>query len=101
MVKEKGIDRDQLLEIIKEIFGGMIKKKYGEEAKFELVVNMDKGDIEIYLERTIVEDVQNPSTEISIKETTALAKILANQFGFRGFLRFSILFYFTTLLTFA
>ena len=68
MVKEKGIDRDQLLEIIKEIFGAMIKKKYGEDAKFELVVNMDKGDIEIYLERTIVEEVQDPSKEISLKE---------------------------------
>jgi N utilization substance protein A len=68
MVKEKGIDRDQLLEIIKEIFGGMIKKKYGENAKFELVVNMDKGDIEIFLERTIVKEVQDPSAEISLKE---------------------------------
>jgi len=70
MVKEKGIDRDQLLEIIKEIFGSMIKKKFGENAKFELVVNMDKGDIEIYLERTIVEEVQDPSTEISVKEAS-------------------------------
>jgi transcription termination/antitermination protein NusA len=68
MVKEKGIDRDQLIGIIEDIFGSLVKKKYGHDANFDVVVNMDKGDIEIFLERTIVEKVENPTTEITLEE---------------------------------
>lgn len=68
MVREKGIDKDVLGGIIEEIFGLLVRKKYGEEAKFDVVVNMDKGDIEIFLEREIVEKVENPNLQISIEE---------------------------------
>ena len=56
MVREKGIDKDVLGGILEEIFGLLVKKKYGEEAKFDVVVNMDRGDIEIFLEREIVKN---------------------------------------------
>ncbi len=46
----------------------MIRKKYGMDAKFDLVMNMDKGEIEIYLEKTVVETVTNPAIEISPQE---------------------------------
>lgn len=68
MVREKSLDKDVLAGIIEEIFGIMVKKKYGLEAKYDVVVNMDKGDIEIFLERTIVDTVNDPGTEISIDE---------------------------------
>lgn len=68
MVREKGIDKDVLGGIIEEIFGLLVRKKYGEEAKFDVVVNMEKGDIEIFLEREIVEKVENPNLQISIEE---------------------------------
>lgn len=68
MVREKSIDKDILASIIEEIFGIMVKKKYGADARYSVVVNMDRGDIEIFLERTIVDVVENPSTEISIDE---------------------------------
>ena len=68
MVREKGIDKDVLGGIIEEIFGLLVRKKYSEEAKFDVVVNMDKGDIEIFLEREIVEQVENPNLQISIAE---------------------------------
>ncbi len=68
MVREKSLDKDVLAGIIEEIFGIMVKKKYGLEAKYDVVVNMDKGDIEIFLERTIVDTVNDPGTEISINE---------------------------------
>ncbi len=68
MVREKSLDKDVLAGIIEEIFGLMVKKKYGPDAKSDVVVNMDKGDIEIFLERTIVEEVQDPGTQISIDE---------------------------------
>ena len=48
MVKDKGMDKDVLRGILEEVFGVLIKKKYGEEAQFEVVVNMDRGDIEIF-----------------------------------------------------
>ena len=68
MVKEKGIDKDVLAGILEEIFGLLIKKKYGEEAKYEVVVNMDRGDIEMFVEREIVDEVTDPNTQISIDE---------------------------------
>jgi transcription termination/antitermination protein NusA len=68
MVREKGIDKDVLGGIIEEIFGLLVRKKYGEEAKFDVVVNMDKGDIEIFIEREIVETVEDPNLQISLEE---------------------------------
>ncbi len=68
MVKGKNVDRDVLENIIEEIFGVMVKKKYGLEANFDVIANMDKGDIEIFLERTIVDEVEDPEHEISIDE---------------------------------
>jgi N utilization substance protein A len=46
----------------------LVKKKFGEEAKFDVVVNMDRGDIEIFLEREIVDVVEDPNKQISIEE---------------------------------
>ena len=68
MVRAKGLDKDVLGGIIEEIFGLMVKKKYGLESNCDVVVNMDKGDIEIFLERTIVDEVEDPGLEISIDE---------------------------------
>ena len=64
MVREKGIDKDILAGIVEDVFSMMVRKKYGQEAKFDVVVNMDKGDIEIFLEREVVEVVENPTTQI-------------------------------------
>ena len=68
MVRDKSVDKDVLAGIIEEIFGLLVKKKYGQEARYDVVVNMDKGDIEIFLERTIVDEVEDASAEISIDE---------------------------------
>ena len=68
MVREKSLDKDVLAGIIEEIFGLLVKKKYGPDVNYDVVVNMDKGDIEIFLERTIVEKVEDPNMEISIDE---------------------------------
>lgn len=68
MVREKGIDKDILVGIVEDIFGMMVRKKYGPTVKFDVVVNMDKGDIEIYLEREVVETATDPVTQIDLKE---------------------------------
>jgi N utilization substance protein A len=67
MVKDKKMDRDVLESILKDVFGMMIKKKYGANAKFDVIVNMDKGDIEMYLSKSVVESVADPETEVDVE----------------------------------
>jgi N utilization substance protein A len=68
MVKDKKMDRDVLESIIKDVFGMMIKKKYGVNTNFDVIVNMDKGDIEMYLMKSVVDEVNDPETEITPEE---------------------------------
>lgn len=67
MAKEKNIDRDILSSVIKDSFKKMMEKKYGLESNFEIVVNMEKGDIEIFLYKVVVEEVKDPNVEIDIE----------------------------------
>jgi N utilization substance protein A len=73
MVREKGIDKDILTGIVEDVFSMMVRKKYGQDAKFDVVVNMDKGDIEIFLEREVVETVENPTTQIDVPTARELS----------------------------
>jgi N utilization substance protein A len=73
MVREKGIDRDILAGIVEDVFSMMVRKKFGQEAKFDVVVNMDKGDIEIFLERQVVEQVEDPTTQIEVAAARKLS----------------------------
>ena len=73
MAREKSIDRDLLQGIVEETLKMMVRKKYGENANFDCIVNMEKGDIEIYLMKEVVEEVEDPETQISqelVKEET-------------------------------
>lgn len=54
--EDKNIDRATLMSIIEEVFRSMLIKKYGTDKNFDIIVNPDKGDIEIYKNRTIVDD---------------------------------------------
>ncbi len=67
MAKEKNIDRDILSSVIKDSFKKMMEKKYGVDANFEIVVNMEKGDIEIFLSKIVVDEVKDPNIEIDIE----------------------------------
>jgi N utilization substance protein A len=68
IAKERNINRDALSEILENIFLSMIKRKYGSTDNFEIFVNMDKGEVEIYQSKTIVETVNDPVTEITIEK---------------------------------
>ena len=69
LAKDRGIDRTNLGTIIEELFYNLIRKKYGEERdNFSVIVNMEKGEIEIYQEKVVVEDVLDNVSEINIKE---------------------------------
>lgn len=54
--------------IIEETFSQLVRKKYGPESNFDIIVNMDKGDIEIYLIREVVEKVEDPGLQILFTE---------------------------------
>ena len=69
LAKEKNIDRTNLSTIIEDIFMTLIYKKFGEERdNFSVIVNMEKGEIEIYQEMTVVDDVKDPVIEIHVDE---------------------------------
>jgi N utilization substance protein A len=73
MVREKGIDKDILAGIVEDVFGMMVRKRFGQEAKFDVIVNMDKGDIEIFLEREVVETVEDPTAQIDLPTARELS----------------------------
>ena len=69
VAKEKNIDRTNLSTIIEDLFMTMIYKKYGEDREnFSVIVNMEKGEIEIYQEKVVVKDVVDPVCEISLED---------------------------------
>ncbi|MCD6204426.1 MAG: transcription termination factor NusA [Candidatus Marinimicrobia bacterium] len=72
IAREKNVDRSELGEIIEKVFLTLIEKKYGSTENFDVIVNMDKGEIEIYQQKTIVEEVTDPLTEISLEEARIL-----------------------------
>jgi len=67
IAKEKGIDKEVVSEILEEVFSGIVKKKYGEDVETDIVTNADRGEIEIFVIKTIVENVENPAKEISLE----------------------------------
>ena len=54
--KQKNVDRPTMIRILQDVFRAMIKKKYEEDENFDIVINADKGDLEIMRFREIVDD---------------------------------------------
>jgi N utilization substance protein A len=54
--KQKNIDRPTMIRILEDVFRNMIRKKYIEDDNFDIIVNADKGDLEIWRFREIVDD---------------------------------------------
>ncbi|MCF7801176.1 MAG: transcription termination factor NusA [Candidatus Marinimicrobia bacterium] len=73
VAKEKNIDRKELAGIIKEIFMTLIQKKYGNVDNFDVIVNMDKGEIEIYQEKEVVETVFDSDFEVDLETAHQVA----------------------------
>ena len=67
---EKMIDRVTLMVILEEVFRNTLKRKYGSDENFDIIINPDKGDLEIWRNRIVVEDgkVEDPNMEIEITE---------------------------------
>jgi len=67
---DKLIDRVTLMAILEDVFRSALKKKYGEDDNFDIIVNPDKGDLEIWRNRVVVADgeVEDPNQEISLSQ---------------------------------
>jgi len=66
----KNIDRSTMMLILEDVFRNMLQKKYGSAENFDIIVNIDKGDLEVWRNRVIVEDgaVEDPNEEIEYSE---------------------------------
>lgn len=66
----KNIDRPTMMRVLEDVFKTLLRKKYGSDEHFDIIVNTDKGDLEIWRNRTIVENdaVEDELQEVSISE---------------------------------
>ena len=69
-IEKKKIDRTTLVSVLEDSFRSAIQKIYGSDENFKVIVNPDKGDFEIYRNRTVVEDdeITNENAQISLSE---------------------------------
>ena len=67
---EKLIDRVTLMVILEEVFRNTLKRKFGSDDNFDIIINPDKGDLEIWRNRIVVADgeVEDPNQEIELSE---------------------------------
>ncbi|MDV7396052.1 NusA N-terminal domain-containing protein, partial [Arthrospira platensis SPKY1] len=74
IAKDKNIERDVLLSILEDVFRAMIIKKYESDESFEVILNPDRGELQILHIREVVpdEEFSNPVTEIPLKQAVEL-----------------------------
>lgn len=66
----KNIDRETMMGILEEVFRSMLIRKYGSDDNFDIILNVDKGDLEIWRNREIVADgeVEDPNRQIAYSD---------------------------------
>lgn len=64
----KNIDRPTLMSVLEDIFRTQLVRMYGDADNFDIIINIDKGDISIIRNRMVVEEVEDPNKEISLEE---------------------------------
>ena len=69
--EEKNIDRPVMMGVLKDVFLTQITKTYGSADNFDVIVNVDKGTCEIYQNFEIVEEVEDPNSEMTLEEVKA------------------------------
>lgn len=70
----KNIERETMMRILEDVFRSMLIKKYGSDENFDIIVNIDKGDLEIWRNRTIVDDgaVEDENTQIAYSDAVRI-----------------------------
>jgi len=72
----KNIDNSTMMSVLEEAFRSAISKMYGSDKNYDFIFNPDKGDVEIWRNRTVVEDgnVKNENTQVSLSEARKIAE---------------------------
>ena len=93
---QKNIDRPTMMGVLEDVFRTQITKTYGSADNFDIIINIDKGDCEIYWNREVVEEVEDPNTLIAQNDEaldddyeigeTFVKKVELKDFGRRGIL---------------
>ena len=70
----KNIDRATMMAVMEDVFRSMLRKKYGDDSNFDIIINTDQGDLEIYRNRKIVDmdEVEDENQEINIEDALKL-----------------------------
>ncbi|MBC8004223.1 MAG: transcription termination/antitermination protein NusA [Verrucomicrobia bacterium] len=66
----KSIDRATMMSVLEDVFKNVLQKTYGTDENFDVIINIDKGDFEIWRNREVVadEDFEDPNRQITLKE---------------------------------
>ena len=95
----KSIDRQTMQHVLEDVFRAMLKKKFNTDEHIDIVVNIDKGDVQIFLNKEIVDDgeVEDPNTEIAYSDAVKIepdfeiGEEVTEEFRFEDFGRRNIL----------
>ena len=95
----KNIDKQTMQHVLEDVFRAMLKKKFNTDEHIDIVVNIDKGDVQIFLNKEIVDDgeVEDPNTEIAysdaikIQPDFEIGEEVTEEFKFGDFGRRNIL----------
>lgn len=95
----KNIDRPTMMKVLEDVFRTLLRKKYGSDENFDIIVNTEKGDLEIWRRRSIVADdqIQDPNLQVGVTEAKeietdyevgeeAMEEITIESFGRRAIL---------------
>ena len=79
IAREKNVERSELGTIIEELFLHLVERERGDASNCSVIVNLDKGEFEIYVEKTIVGDIEDPVMEITLDEISNIDPELAEE----------------------
>ena len=70
----KNIDKSTMIGVLEDVFRHALQKQYDTDENFDVIINPEKGDLEIWRNRTVVEDgaVKNPNMEIAVSQVKAI-----------------------------
>ena len=70
----KNIDKSTMIGVLEDVFRHALQKQYETDENFDVIINPEKGDLEIWRNRTVVEDdaVEDPNAQISVSEVKAI-----------------------------
>mgnify|MGYP003386179700 FL=1 len=78
IAREKNVERSELGSIIEGLFLHLVERERGDSSNCSVIVNLDKGEFEIYVEKNIVDDVEDPVMEITLEEISQVDSDMAN-----------------------